>query len=220
MKTFMKFYITCATLCLMLSQAIAQPDWNRVNYETSTIFTGYVFINNQPAQERDYIGVFVNGECRMKAEVIFVNDTAFVSSVIHSNGSIEYGEIRYWNSISNEVLILDTNVTISDHGSVKYFPILLKSGESQGEQTAVAPVVNSQFLNVYPSPFTNKLTVESSKPIKFVQIYNSIGGRMIAQEGAGSKKIDIISSALANGLYLVTIEFTDGSSQTKKVFKK
>lgn len=218
MKTKYVLIITALFFATAITSVFAQPDWARVNYETSTVFTGYVKVNGLNADVNDMVAVFVNNECRMVSRIVMHNDSSYVSAVIHSVGTPEQAVIKYWDSHTNTVHTLDTMVTISNHGTVKRFPIEIKSEQIPDDPTDVVVVGNT--LEIYPSPFTNTIQIESSKPISSVQIFNSIGSKMFAKKANGSLQVSIDGSELSAGMYLVSIEFNDGTIQTKKVFKK
>jgi hypothetical protein len=200
-----------------ITTVFAQPDWKRVNYETSTVFTGFVKINGNNADVNDLVGIFVNNECRMVSKIIIVNDTSFVSAVIHSNGTPELAVVKYWDSQTNTIYTLDTLVPVENHGTVKRFPIILKSGNVVDDLPQVS---TEETLEIYPSPVINVLHIDSSKPLKNIDIYNSIGEKLVSKKESATTNATIEVNNLSSGLYLVSIEFTDGTIVTKKVFKK
>ena len=218
MKTKHVLSIFALFFAITVTSVFAQPEWNRVNYETSTVFTGYVKVNGMNADVNDMVAIFVNDECRMVARIIMHNDSSYVSAVIHSAGIPEQAVIKYWDSHTNTVHTLDTTVTVTNHGTVKRFPIEIKSEQIPEEPTDV--VVAGNKLEVFPSPFTNTIQIESSKAIKSVQIFNTIGSKMYSKEENAAMQVIIDGSKLSPGMYLVSIEFIDGTIQTKKVFKK
>ncbi len=197
--------------------AFAQyPDWSRINYETSSVFTGVVTVDGRLGSINDRVGVFVDGECRMVTRVIHVNDSSFVSAVVHVDNANEIATIRYFHAESGETYELDTAFTVKSHGSIKRFPIQIKSDE---EPSAIPDVVDS-YVDVYPSPFKDVININTSKEIKDVAIYNSIGNVMTSLPNVNESSTIIPTSEFSVGLYLVSIEFHDGSVVTKKVVKK
>jgi len=216
MKSKNVFGIVTVFVIISVTSVFAQPNWTRVNYETSTVFTGYVSVNGMNANVNDLVGIFVNDECRMVSRIIMVNDTSFVSAVIHSAGIPETAVIKYWDSNSNTIYTLDTLVAVQNHGTVKRFPIEIKSEE---EPTKIDIKVEEQ-LEIYPLPFTNTITVESSKAIKHISLYNSIGEKLVSQAKDDTMITTLHANNLTSGLYLLHLEFSDGTVVTKKVFKK
>lgn len=218
MKTKHVLWITAMFFAVAVTNVFAQPEWARVNYETSTVFTGYVKVNGMNADVNDMVAVFVNNECRMVSRIIMHNDSSYVSAVIHSSGTPEQAVIKYWDSHTNTVHTLDTMVTITNHGTVKRFPIEIKAEQIPDDPTEVVVVGNK--LEVFPSPFTSTIHIESSKPIASVEIFNSIGSKMYSKDENNSLQVIIDGNKLSVGMYLVSIIFADGTKQTKKVFKK
>ena len=69
-------------------------------------------------------------------------------------------------------------------------------------------------FNIYPNPANNMLYVEG-EDIEIVEIYNSLGQRVLAVEGVAEKtSIDVAS--FDNGVYVVRVVGSNGIS-TKKV---
>jgi hypothetical protein len=218
MKTRNLLFTNIIIFVLSATSVFAQPDWKRVNYETSTVFTGIVSLNGNNATVNDMVGIFVNGECRMMTKVIIVNDSSFVSAVIHSSGVSEVAVIKFWDSQTNTIYDIDTVVAVEDHGSVKRFPIIVKSGSIVEVPSEIEP--QQEKFEVFPSPFTSTIHIQSSKVIKSVAIYNSIGKELKFIDNVSLLNTSVETNNLANGLYLVSVEFIDGSVVTKKVFKK
>ena len=96
MRNFTKTLLIVSSIAGSLS-ALAGHGWKRVNYTQSTIFTAVVTVNEKPAQAGDVVGIFVDGECRMLSTVFILNDTAFISSVLHGNKP-EKTVIKYWSA--------------------------------------------------------------------------------------------------------------------------
>ncbi len=200
--------------------SFAQPNWSRVNYPTSSVFTGIVSVNGANATSTDMVGVFVDGECRMIASVFHVNDTSFVSAVIHVDSLGENATIKFWDSQSNSIYELDTLFSVQSHGSIKRFPIEIKSTEIPQEPTSVQTLSTQDNVRVFPSPFINAIHVSADKIIANVTVYNTIGNMLYVGENINQTTTIIETSHFANGFYLVQVEFVDGSIVTKKLVKQ
>ena len=68
---------------------------------------------------------------------------------------------------------------------------------------------------IYPNPTSGKAIIASDKEVKYVSISNLSGWTVAAST---SNEIDL--SGLASAMYLVNIEFNDGSMAVSKVIKK
>jgi Leucine-rich repeat (LRR) protein len=68
-------------------------------------------------------------------------------------------------------------------------------------------------VNVFPNPVSNFLTIESIKEFDFIEIYNTIGKRILKTT---ERKIDF--SSFTSGIYLLRI-ISDNKVLTKKVIK-
>ncbi|MDA3881788.1 MAG: T9SS type A sorting domain-containing protein [Bacteroidales bacterium] len=204
---------------LLSVQLYAQPNWQRVNYTTSSVFTGIVTVNGQNAQDTDTVGIFVNGECRMLAKVFQVNDTSFVSAVIHVDSLGEAAVIKFWDSQNNLVYELDTVLNVQSHGTIKRFPIEIKSEEIPNDIDIVETVKTQEVL-VYPSPFNNSFTISSNIEIQKVSVYNTIGNLITVVDDVNQAQVFVPSSHFASGFYLVSVQLTDGTIVTRKIVKQ
>lgn len=77
--------------------------------------------------------------------------------------------------------------------------------------------------NILPNPFNNKIQITSSKktPIINISIHNMFGKTMINQKiNSSQKQLLIGTSSLKNGVYLVRITYTDGTSEVKQIIKE
>jgi hypothetical protein len=57
--------------------SVSDPEWIPIAYSNSSTTYAVVTLNNQVAEKCDYVGAFINGECRAAAEVILFQGQAF-----------------------------------------------------------------------------------------------------------------------------------------------
>ncbi len=89
---------------------------------------------------------------------------------------------------------------------------------SDGTTTGIS-TLEEDAVSVYPNPFAAQLTVTGSEEIQTVAIINTVG-QVVKQMTVGASSIEIPTSVLAPGVYLVKVTYVDGSSQITKVIKK
>ena len=82
-----------------------------------------------------------------------------------------------------------------------------KHGEGLNETEAVG-------FNVYPNPANNKIYVDG-EGVGAVEVYNSLGQKVITVEGTENTAVDVTS--FENGVYVVRVITNDGAVSTKKV---
>ena len=75
-----------------------------------------------------------------------------------------------------------------------------------------------QALNIYPNPVSDKLTIETSEAIGFVEIYNLTGAMVVSQE-CNSEKAEIDVNNLHEGIYFIRIT-TDSVTSTRRFVKE
>jgi hypothetical protein len=87
----------------------AGPNWERVNYRDSTVFSGIVTLDGKATNAGDMVGAFVGSECRMTATVFKNNDSSYVSAVIHGEKP-ETISFKLWVKTENKVYDLKETV--------------------------------------------------------------------------------------------------------------
>lgn len=70
-------------------------------------------------------------------------------------------------------------------------------------------------VSVYPNPTKGEITIKTDKKIKSTSVFDMTGKSLLQND---SEKANI--SALPKGIYLVKINFADGSTSTRKVIKQ
>jgi hypothetical protein len=76
--------------------------------------------------------------------------------------------------------------------------------------------VPTTSLNVFPNPTQEKLFIESSNPIAGYQII-SIEGKIVSKKNIATKEIDV--NELVTGMYLLSVNYSDGSTETAMFVK-
>lgn len=79
--------------------------------------------------------------------------------------------------------------------------------------------VNSQkkTVSIHPNPFKETVTISDAREMKSVTV-TDVSGRVLKTIESPSKEINL--STLNSGLYLLTIQFKDGSASTVKAIKQ
>lgn len=74
---------------------------------------------------------------------------------------------------------------------------------------------------IYPNPVTgNKVVISSSEEIIKVELVNVIGQNLTINNFKGQKIVELATDKYRQGVYLVRVEFKDGTSSIKKVLIK
>jgi len=97
-------FVILSIICLS-----AGPNWERVNYRDSTVFSGIVSLKGKAVKAGDMVGAFVGNECRMTATVFLNNDSSYVSAVIHGEKP-ETISFKLWTKSDNKVYDLKETV--------------------------------------------------------------------------------------------------------------
>jgi len=108
----------------------AQHGWERVNYTQSMLFSAEVRVGKKAAKAGDFVGAFINGECRMVAPVLVINGKSTISSVVHGETNEELEEpeeivFKLWRMKNNTTLTATRTVEMkigsNAHNYILYF---------------------------------------------------------------------------------------------------
>jgi hypothetical protein len=108
-------------------------------------------------------------------------------------------------------LVLTDNITL-------YFDDIILNNDPS-PLVGIAPVSKDNKVSVYPSPFSNFLTVNAFADLKSISITSVIGQQVINMENLPASKTTINTSMLTSGIYFVTINPKSDSPYTVKVMK-
>ena len=174
----------------------------------------------------DYIGVFVDGECRGVAERMHfpLNNTYIYIIQVYSN--VENGEemvFKYYNAANGEIVDYSETLTFTHNmvegDGLNTFALSREAGSS-------AP--NTFTLGeAYPNPFNPVTTFNYSIPedgMVSVAIYD-INGRMVAElvnsyQSAGTYPVVWDANNLSSGVYMVNMIAGNYSTVQKVMFIK
>jgi hypothetical protein len=85
--------------------------------------------------------------------------------------------------------------------------------------TGINPVKNDGKLSIYPVPFTNTLTVNSTIDLKSVTITSVMGQVVVAMDNLSTGITSINTASLASGFYFVTCYPVSGNPYVMKIVK-
>ncbi len=204
-----KVLLTLGTIGCLATMVLAGPGWSRVNYTRSTIFTGVVTFDGQPAAEGDMIGIFVGNECRMSSAVFSRDGVSYVSAVLHGE-SVENVSVKFWRSETGKTYNLDTAFATIPDGEILSTPLRVKSGEA----TTIIQNPDEKKFDVLNNG--SKVTVTSDKIVKSIAVIDNIGKRVSIERG-GIGTFAVSTDELPDGMYFLTFTFDDNTVITKKV---
>jgi hypothetical protein len=202
----MKKVILPALMALVSVFAHAQPEWKRINYTQSTIFHGEIIADGFTTSATDFVGAFVNGECRMLAPVRQKDGGAYVSAVVHTEKPEEV-VLKYWKSATGEIFESTSGFETVPHGEMLDFPIKFKADATP----EAAEKATGKTITVEPNPVDDFFTVSSASIISELQIFCGAGVSHGTVQGIDSASIELSASGLVAGKYIISVLFADGS---------
>jgi hypothetical protein len=75
-------------------------------------------------------------------------------------------------------------------------------------------------LKLYPNPVSSKLTIETNKPLKNIDVFNLMGQNVLSLEQESGHSTSINVSGLKGGVYFIRVQTLDGHHITRKFLKK
>lgn len=158
-------------------------------------------------------GSTVNGNIQMLATVLpaCANNTAVTWSVTNGTGSA---------TINSDGLLTPTS-----SGQVTVVATAQDGSGVSGSLTVivVADGINdysNNSLMIYPSPAYDKLNIESSALINYVEVLSLSGAKIFDVRNVNNMNLVINTSSLSGGLYLIKVHTTDGTVHTSKFVKQ
>lgn len=126
-------------------------------------------------------------------------------------------------------LVLTDGTAIQNAEAVMIGQACLRSGlrqaatqptdSTQLRASLTTDVINDTTLQAYPNPLTEQCTLRSKEEIKTVSVYNMNGNLLLQQKGANSFEVQVNTTSLPPGLYVVVVENALGQKKTKRITK-
>jgi hypothetical protein len=123
----------------------------------------------------------------------------------HNGICCNYGNGYYYIKDINGNRFIEGEGNYGD-GDARLFTIH-KHGDGLNEMEAMG-------FNVYPNPANNKIYIDG-EGVGAVEVYNSLGQKVITVEGTENTVVDVTS--FENGIYVVRVITNEGAVSTKKV---
>ncbi|MFO7868826.1 MAG: Ig-like domain-containing protein [Bacteroidales bacterium] len=205
----------------------AQPSWTRVDYTNSTAFVGWVRINHYDAdfpvqvEVGDYIGAFVDAECRMIAEVFEHNGELYVSSVIHGGdvfdgypsddesitSNPEEVEYKVWDNSANQEIAAQVQGTMftDPGGEILDYEIGKPNTNSELESLEITDVLYSPVFSSGVLDYTADLSGNGTLPLVIDYITSLVDSR-------ATVSVDAATDVDTDNVTTITVTAEDGST--------
>ena len=190
---------TNVKLYIIQDQFGEQITWNIINS------TGAVVASGGPYQH-----LMGSGSTQPNVENInnLPADECYLFRIFDSNGNgicCNYGEGYYYIKDASGNRIIEGD---GDFGSMaSHLFSINKKPDMTGD-------ISASGLVIYPNPANNKIYVDG-EDVSVVEIYNSLGQRVLVVEGSEKTSVDV--AAFGNGVYVVRAITNEGNVVTKKV---
>ena len=190
--------VTTLKVFIIQDQFGSQTTWDIINSAGEVVASGGPYPNLPSAgtaANPDNLNNIPTDECYL----FRIYDSA-------NNGiCCTYGEGKYYIKDANNNKIVDGDGQFTSMAAHTF--AVKKRPDAVSENTA------SSF-NIYPNPANSKLFVDGEN-ISIVEVYNSLGQKVLAVEGSENTSVNVAS--FENGVYMVRVITNDGDVTTKKV---
>ncbi len=175
--------------------------------------------------------VSISGSCTATTVSVPVTEHPLPDPVVNFNGSVFYTSTYYvtYQWYKNMVLIPGaTSLSTPSTGSGDYKVAVTDTNGCQsfsdayiysGPATSGVGNVNSSFLEVFPNPVDNELTILAGNlsAYRTFTITNNLGQQIVEQQLITSEtKVDVVS--FPSGMYYITFR-GDGATEVRKFVK-
>ncbi len=183
---------------------------NYVNDNTTTVND---ILNQTLAEGKFVFDDNVAGILHNKLAIIDANFAASDPQVITGSHN--------WSNSANDKN--DENILIIHNAEIAnlYFQQFAERfTQNQGNLYVEAETIDLADLKIYPNPVTDRILISSSEIITAIQVYNFSGIEISEKQQIGSKQTEIGVQNLSSGIYLLKVNFKDGSQNSYKIIKQ
>lgn len=87
------------------------------------------------------------------------------------------------------------------------------------EVTALETTKAEEQVTIYPNPAIDVINIDSKKEISQVEVY-SLTGQLMSKDNPNTEKVQMSTTSLAKGMYLIRVYLKDGTQTTTNFIKK
>ena len=144
----------------------------------------------------------------------FTNTIATVNYLAADSGWVYYSYSL--DSYAGQSVYIAFNEYVADNyndgAAVSLDNVVLGSGSGVNEKPA------NVLLNIYPNPTVDFINIDSYKEIVRVKLFNSLG-QLVNDEMINGNHAQINASSYNSGMYLISVETTEGTTVKKVLIK-
>ena len=172
--------------------------------------TTYVFEGTITATKAATVSVYLESRDNNEGQHMFDDNTMNLAANTPYNFSVE---------ATNPQVLTNPDMTISVANGPANTTYTLTNVKIREKTCAVnideTPVAQAEFLQVVPNPVQQRAVIEASKEISSVSLFNLAG-----QKVAEFDSVELDLSGMSQGLYLLKVNFADGSNGQTKLIKQ
>ena len=171
-----------------------------IDINNTTDGTLSFYYKTMTKERKDYLIIYIDGKC----QGYWSGDNDWTLFTYDLNAGVHRLEWRY-----------DTSSSGATDGNVCWVDDICFPGNTM--ILNVEDVVVNKDVAVYPNPANDVLYLKG-EDIQYVEIYNSIGLKVLDKNVNNSESIDIVD--FASGMYFVRIVDKNGNASTTKIVKR
>lgn len=85
---------------------------------------------------------------------------------------------------------------------------------------AATSTTTNKSVRIEPNPVSEQILIVATKPIATIRIINTVGNTVLEQRCNSASKIELRTTTLSVGTYLVEVQYEDGSRSVEKISKQ
>ena len=164
----------------------------------------------------------MNASSATKCQIYFITT---IDTIWDENKHVDYTQL-VTNDANETLYVIDMSMNYSWTGTIRQFRVDPTSDNNSGsvkidyiEVTNTVGIqdfsLNNNFINIYPNPTTDLISIENKGNEKSIlSIYNTTGELVLENQLTNEKNIVDVSS-LSTGMYIVKIFSVHGTIQKK-----
>ncbi len=140
-----------------------------------------------------------------------------MASVNDGSGQILIDDDIYKHTFTQGIAYNITGVVYYAFNEQKILP---RSAADVSLFTSISGTDWKTAISAYPNPFTNSITIENIETVSTISITNLIGQQLVSIVNSGNSRLEVATEKLPMGVYLITLENSNGEKSVRKMVKR
>lgn len=140
-----------------------------------------------------------------------------MATVNDGSGQIQIDDDIYKHTFTQGTAYNITGVVYYSFNEQKILP---RSADDVSLYTSISGTDWKSAISAYPNPFTTSITLENIETVSTISITNLIGQQLVSIVNSGNSRLEVATENLPMGIYLITLENSNGEKSVRKMVKR